>query len=82
MPKFTWNDVVRVIHGAPQECRPRERAWVVARTEESQRRGSNLEQFPRGTVYTIEFEDGSSIEVDEASLEALDLGEDPGGEIP
>lgn len=40
--------------------------------QEEERLGSFRERFPRGIVYTIEFEDGSSIEVDEASLELVE----------
>lgn len=72
MSKFTWNETVKVVHGAPQEWRPGETASVVGMIQEEERLGSFRERFPRGIVYTIEFEDGSSIEVDEASLELVE----------
>ena len=64
--KFDYDDVVRVIADAPSQCRPGEKGWIVGVYEE--RTGAFLEKFPIGTVYTIEFEDGSSAEVHEKYL--------------
>ncbi|MCS0658816.1 hypothetical protein [Massilia terrae] len=87
MSKFTYNDIVRI----RQDCEPtlqRGRAWVVGVIDE--REGDYFNKFPPGVVYTIEFEDGSSTEVHEGSLEfdpsqfeeespAFESGEGPPG---
>lgn len=66
MPKFTYNDIVRVKPDSESTLR-RDRAWIVGIFED--RPGPYFDKFPEGVVYTIEFEDGSSTEVHEASLE-------------
>jgi hypothetical protein len=68
-PKFTYDNIVCARSGADISLRPGERAWVVAVEEE--RRGAYYEKFPPGVVYTIEFNDGSSIEVHEDDLELV-----------
>jgi hypothetical protein len=67
MPKFTYNDVVRVKDDAAVGLR-RDRAWIVGIFED--RPGPYFDKFPEGVVYTIEFEDGTSGEVHESNLEA------------
>jgi hypothetical protein len=67
--KFTHGEVVRVMEGAPKEMRPGAQAWIVGVIEAGKRKGRYFEQFASGAVYTIEFEDGSSIDVDESDLE-------------
>jgi hypothetical protein len=67
MPKFTYNDIVKVSGDAGPELR-RGRAWVVGIFE--QRPGHYFDRFPDGVVYTIEFEDGTSEEVHESCLVA------------
>lgn len=76
MTRFTYGDVVRVALGAPQDTRPGAKAWIVGVVEAGQRRGRHFEQFTPGPGYTIEFEDGISIDVDESSLEPAELGKD------
>jgi hypothetical protein len=71
LAKYTWNDLVKAVSGAPEKWRPGAFASVVGISEESERRGSYREEFPHGVVYTIEFADGSSVDVEEASLEAV-----------
>lgn len=66
-PRFNYDDVVRVRLGASPDLRPGERAWVVGVFET--RPGKYFNKFPEGIVYTIEFEDGVSIEVHESDLE-------------
>lgn len=66
MTKFTYNDIVRV-QGEAEPTLPHGRAWVVGIFEK--RPGPYFNKFPAGVVYTIEFEDGSSTEVHECSLE-------------
>jgi hypothetical protein len=77
MAKFTYNDIVRVKPDSERTLR-RGRAWIVGIFED--RPGPYFDRFPEGVVYTIEFEDGSSIEVHEANLEPdpsyRDLNED------
>jgi hypothetical protein len=72
MTRFTYNDIVRVREdGGPTLHRGR-KAWVVGVFEAGGRIGSYFDQFPPGTVYSIEFEDGASTEVHEANLERSD----------
>ncbi len=66
MAKFSYNDIVRIKRAAESGF-PYGRAWIVGIFDE--RLGPYFDKFPSGTVYTIEFEDGSSIEVHEGSLE-------------
>lgn len=71
MAKFDYNDIVRVCSDAQQDLRPGERAWIVGVTTEDKRIGSHYEQFAPGAVYTIEFEDGDSIDIHESNLELI-----------
>ena len=66
--KYTWDDIVIAKPGAAEELRPGQRAWVVGMSSQEKRKGSYLEKFPEGWVYTIEFEDGSSTEAAESDL--------------
>jgi hypothetical protein len=77
MPVFNYNDIVRIKGDKEPQLR-HDRAWIVGIFEE--REGEYFNRFPPGVVYTIEFDDGSSTEVHEGSLEP-----DPsrfGGEPP
>lgn len=66
--KFNYDDVIRVRSDAHQKFRPGERAWVVDVITEDRRIGSHYEQFPLGTIYTIEFEGEDSIDIHEDSI--------------
>lgn len=74
MTKFTYDDIVRVSLHAPCQDRRGQRGWVIAVKTEDKRKGEYFEQFPAGTIYLIEFEDGEAIDVHEADLE---LEEEP-----
>lgn len=65
MTNFTYNDIVRV-NAAGNTLAARGRGWVVGVFEE--RPGSYFDKFPKGVIYTIEFEDGSSAEIHEDQL--------------
>lgn len=67
MTKFTYDDIVKVVVQAPEALRPGKRAWIVGVFDD--RPGSYFDEFPPGTVYSIEFEDGSSLEIHESDLE-------------
>jgi hypothetical protein len=69
MAKFTFNDAVRVKRSAASDYRPGELASVVMVHEGSTRWGSYMDRFPVGAVYTIEFEDGHSVNLHEQDLE-------------
>lgn len=69
MTKFTYDDIVRVIATVPKRLRPGERAWVVGVFED--RPGKYFYAFPEGVVYSIEFEDGTSVDVHESDLELV-----------
>lgn len=66
MTKFTYDDIVKVVVQAPEALRPGKRAWIVGVFDD--RPGSYFDKFPPGTVYSIEFEDGSSLEIHESDL--------------
>lgn len=66
MPRFTYDDIVEVAPGAPDELRPGHRAWVTGVIEE---RGElALLRLAEGTLYNIEFEDGDEAVVHESML--------------
>lgn len=65
---FTWNDVVETVEDADPLLRPGSRAWIVGISAQHERSGSFLQDHPVGFVYTIEFEDGSSVSAPEAKL--------------
>ena len=67
MTKFTYDDVVRAKPTANRKARPGTRAWVVAVIKD--RKSFPLNQFPPGVIYSVEFEDGTSIEIHEDDLE-------------
>ena len=65
--KFYWGDIVQVSNDAPENLRPGAQAWIVGITTEKE--GYYLENFPDDEpVYTIEYEDGSSLEIYERYL--------------
>lgn len=66
MPKYTYDDIVTVLESAPAVLRPGSKAWVVGVAEE--RQGSYFDSFPEGVVYTVEFEDGESVDIHEDNL--------------
>jgi len=66
MPKFSYDDIVVVSRDADTKYRPGFKAWVVGIFEE--RSGGYLSSFPDEPIYTIEFEDGDSLEVNESLL--------------
>jgi hypothetical protein len=66
-PKFNYDDMVKVRSEARPELRPCAIAWIVGVFET--RPGSYFDKFPDGVIYTIEFEDGSAVEVHELDIE-------------
>ena len=69
MAKFNYDDMVRIKVGATSANRT-DTAWVVAVIEDRQR--FPLSQFPSGVVYSIEFEDGTAVDVHEDDLELVE----------
>lgn len=67
--KFTYDDVVRIRADAALVLRPGSRAWVVGVTAADNRCGVYYDAFKPGNVYTIEYEDGSSIDLHEDDIE-------------
>jgi hypothetical protein len=74
--KFTWGDSVRIAGAAPAHLRPGSAGAVVGISEQHERSGSYLEEFPSGVVYNVEFGDGSTAQVQEDYLIPLELGDD------
>jgi hypothetical protein len=73
MKRFTYDDVVQVLSGAPSNFRPGEKAWIVAILEDRER--FPLNEFPAGTIYTVEFKDGSAINIHSDYLVQTEEGE-------
>lgn len=74
--EFTWGELVRVSEDAEQAMRPGELADVVAITEiNSEERAESLGAAVGETAYTIEFGDGSSVEVPGKYLQKVHLPE-------
>ena len=69
MPRFTYDDTVKVSSSATTELRPGALASVVATSLREERSADFLKRFPIGVVYTIEFEDGSSVHIQEDLVE-------------
>lgn len=69
MPKFTYDDIVRVLLHASCKNRRGARGWVIAVKTEDKQKGSYFNRFPAGTIYSVEFEDGEAIDVHESDLE-------------
>lgn len=67
MQKFDFDDVVSATSGVP-EARLGAKAWVVGITLERERVGSYYKEFEPGNLYTIEFEDGESVDVLEPNI--------------
>ena len=68
--QLTWGAKVRVVLSAPTKLRPGELGWVCGldtmdSESKAERRGYSL----GATVYTVEFEDGSSLEMEGRFLE-------------
>jgi hypothetical protein len=73
---FDWGEEVRVSSVAPLDYRPGSKAWIVGMsTAEPTPASSAPNEEP--TSYTIEFEDGSSVQVPAALL--LSIGESEQG---
>jgi hypothetical protein len=68
--KFEYDDTVQVALAAPAALRPGAQASVIGITED-RRSGSHFEQFPPGTVYLVEYEDGVAVDIHESHLELL-----------
>ena len=67
--KFYWGDIVQVCNDAPEHLRPGAQAWIVGITPVAQKGSYHLENFPDNEpVYTIEYEDGSSLDIYERHL--------------
>jgi hypothetical protein len=66
-PLFGYDDIVQVRGNADLVQRRNDKAWVVGIFEN--RPGEYFNKFPEGVIYSIEFEDGLSIEIHEANLQ-------------
>jgi hypothetical protein len=69
---MTWGDTVLVRADAPPHLRPGCFASIVAITRADKRSTVSLEKMPPGTVYMIEFGDGSHADAHESHLEPVD----------
>jgi hypothetical protein len=71
MNKFTFDDTVRVKKDAPNPLRQGQKASVIMVFLPHDRNGSYFDQFPPGILYSIEYQDGVSVDVHEDFLEIL-----------
>lgn len=67
--RFTYDDQVRISANAPAELHPGELAWIVAVYQAGE--GPTYRTFGVGPVYTVEFEGGTAIDVEEDFLELV-----------
>lgn len=69
--KFTWGDSVTVSGGAPEKFKPKRKGEVVGFYQIEAEDVAAARGYPVGAIiYTIEFSDGSDLEIPEAFLEA------------
>jgi hypothetical protein len=68
--QFTYNDILVVDDDAPAEFRPGERAWVIGVFVDREK--DKFDWLPAGVVYTVEFEDGEAIDMNEDILRRYD----------
>jgi hypothetical protein len=67
MTRFTYSDIVKLKDGSAAKPDQSGRAWVIAILTDRTR--FPLPHLPPGVVYSIEFEDGSAVDVHEDDLE-------------
>ena len=67
MSPFTYNDIVRISDQAPDSFRRGAKAWVIAVIIDRKR--IPVAWLPPGTIYTVEYEDGTVVEAHESYLE-------------
>lgn len=69
MSKFTFAEMVLIKNDAPNSLRRGQTASVTMVFLDQDRNGSYFDRFPPGVVYSIEYEDGESVDVHEDFLE-------------
>lgn len=70
-PRFSWGDAVRVKSSAPADMHAGRRGEVVAVTTfNTQEKVDAYGVSVGGTVYQVEFGDGSTVEIEEGQLES------------
>lgn len=65
--KYDYDDIVTLSPCAGISSRVGEKCWIVG-VFEKRPKGDYMDKFPDGVVYTVEFEDGNSVEVHEDNL--------------
>jgi hypothetical protein len=71
MAKYTWGSTVIIKQEAAPNLRAGAKVDIVGISEEKDRKGEYLEKYPHGTVYTIEYIDGSDAQAHEDDLALL-----------
>lgn len=66
MAKFNYDDIVFVNESASSEFRPGARAWIIGVFTD--RAKDRFDWLPEGVIYTIEFEDGDCVDINEDAL--------------
>jgi hypothetical protein len=68
MARFKYDDIVYVKESASADLRPGSIGWVIGVFTD--RNKDHFDWLPPGTIYTIEFEDGSCVDINEIDLNA------------
>jgi hypothetical protein len=63
---MNYDDTIRIRANAPVGLRRGTLASICGITAPADRHGKHWEQFPPGTIYLVEFEDGEALEVHES----------------
>lgn len=69
MPRFNWDERIRISDDASAPFRPGTLANIVGIYSGASRRGQYFDRFAPGTVYTVEFDDGKSVDIHEDDIE-------------
>jgi hypothetical protein len=74
MRGFTWGDTVRVNAAAAEASRPGELGEIVGiREVETEAQARQFESPIGSRLYLVEFGDGTSVEIPEAWIDAVDV---------
>jgi hypothetical protein len=70
MARFSYDDTVRIVRCADEKYKPGAVVSIIGIFKEKPS-GSYFEEFPPGTIYTIEYENGEAIDIHESLLEPM-----------
>lgn len=73
MSRFGYDEVVKISSRAEENYRPGSKAWIISIIQD--RENYPMREFPAGTIYTVEYEDGLALDIHESNLEAFNTSE-------